>query len=238
MFSRMHSACLIPERYCKKIYCRSKRAVTLRYYHLASLSSPRVGPSSDSVRFHNSTGRTEGMKWRPCWFSACSALEGFGLLSQRGILSLTIDLLDGSESVFFCCPAEHWDHGKPVLLTKTHSHSHTGKHQQVNLNLLIIYMLIYMLYWNSKYSCSVKYARLLFKDIANMHFYTGNSPLLPPRTRGVFLFQKAGVVRALGLDGRYCPFLGVARQPGRPEESQRLVVHWQSSAPALGDEAK
>lgn len=35
-------------------------------------------------------------------------------------------------------------------------------------------------------------------------------------------FSEAGVVWDPGSDGLYCPFLRVARQPGRPEESQWL----------------
>lgn len=72
----------------------------------------------DTVSFHNATSHAEGTNWKPCWFSACSALKGFSLQSQQRILSSTIDLLDGCESAFFCCPVELWDHGKAVLQLK------------------------------------------------------------------------------------------------------------------------
>ena len=122
----------VPAR--KKAFCLSpavRHPQVLFPHHLVILIRPRVGPSSDSVRFHNATSHAEGTNWRPHWFSACSALEGFSLQSQRGILSSTIDLLDGSESGFFFCPVELGDHGKAVLLLKqtlSHTHTHTHKY--------------------------------------------------------------------------------------------------------------
>lgn len=45
-------------------------------------------------------------------------------------------------------------------------------------------------------------------------------PLSPPRTWRCLSVPRAGGAGAPGIrDGPYCPFLGVARQPGRPEES-------------------
>lgn len=100
-------------------------------FHMTS--SPVPSPPSDSVRFHNATSHAEGTDWRLSWFSACSAMEGFSLQSQRGILSPTIELLDASESGFFCCPADGWDHGKAVFLPQTPKYTLTAYPQQADI---------------------------------------------------------------------------------------------------------
>lgn len=84
-------------------------------------SAPVPAPPSNSVRFHNAASHAEGTDWRLSCFSACSAMEGFSLQSQRGILSPTIELLDASESglFFFCWPADRQAHGKAVFLPQT-----------------------------------------------------------------------------------------------------------------------
>lgn len=76
---------------------------------------------SFSRLFHNATSHAEGRDLSLCFFSAYSALKGFSLQSEREILSPTMELLDDSESGFFCvcvcvcCPTELQDHGKALF---------------------------------------------------------------------------------------------------------------------------
>lgn len=104
-------------------------------FHMTSspVPPPPPHPPPDSVSFHHAASHAEGRDWRPSWFSACSAMEGFSLQSQRGIRSPTIEPLDASESGFFCCPADRRDHGKAVSLPQTPKYTLTASPQQADI---------------------------------------------------------------------------------------------------------
>lgn len=97
----------------------------LELFHTDLISFWSARTSAPPVRIHNAASQAEGTNWGPCWFSACSALEGFSLQSQRGIRSSTIDPPGWFWiRLFFAVLQNSRAMGKLSSLQPTHKHTH------------------------------------------------------------------------------------------------------------------